>query len=88
MSLPDFTKQKEWPIFGDTLTFNVVSDHTMKQYVGIISEWNVGGPAIWTVKTEEGLIFHVDTTQIVDVKHTGIIPDYIPNNYNSENDLL
>lgn len=76
--LPDFTKRSDWPVFGDTLTFNVSTGNAVEQHVGVISEWNVGGPAIWTVKTEDDCVFHVHKEQIVNIKRGPGIPEYIP----------
>lgn len=78
MSMPDFTKRSEWPIYGDTLTFVKGYFKDAKKFVGVVSEWNVGGLAVWTVKTEDNLIFHVHTEEIINVERTGEIPEYIP----------
>ena len=83
---PDLTRRANYPIFGDTLTFKKGEGTQAKQYVGIVSEWNVAGTQVWEVEVEvTKKKMHVYGCEISHIERTGEIPE-CPVAYNPKND--
>lgn len=71
---PDLTRRKNHPIFGDTVTFSKGSGEQRRIFVGVISEWNVGGPQVWSVEVgEDKTKMHCHGSEILHIERTGVI---------------
>lgn len=81
---PDLTRRENYPIYGDTITFSQGQGRDIHQYVGVISEHNVGGPQAWDVMVDGNTPMHVHGSEIEHIERTGEIPmcptvEYDPN---------
>lgn len=70
---PDLTRRENFPIFGDKVTFIQGQGRDITQYVGIITEHNVGGPQLWEIDVD-GHPMHVYGSQILHIERLGEIP--------------
>lgn len=73
---PDLTHRENYPIFGDTVTFVQGQGSEKNQFVGVISEHNVGGPQVWSIEVgEDKRKMHVFGSEILHIERTGVIPE-------------
>lgn len=84
---PDLTRRENYPIFGDTVTFTKGAGVQKETFTGVISEWNVGGSAVWPVEVgEDKLKMHVHGSEIFHIERTGVIPECPTAAYNPKTD--
>jgi len=73
---PDLTRRSNYPIFGDTVTFSKEVGTQKQIFIGVISEWNVGGPQVWSVEVGENKRkMHVHGCELLHIERTGVIPE-------------
>ncbi len=71
---PDLTRRENYPIFGDTVTFTNGQGSQKEIFTGVISEHNVGGPAVWDILVDGNKMF-VHGDEILHIERTGEVSE-------------